>query len=111
MAIVRFKYRNHHGKVSDRTVDVQQIEWIERPGFDYQPGWFISGICQTKQAHRSFALSHVVLQKNNLKLVVVEDLKVLQQIQGVLHSWNFGPSTPELDRKTLEHLVTISAGD
>lgn len=108
MPIVRFKYRNHRGKVSDRIVDVRQIEWIERPGYDYQPGWFISGICQDKQAYRSFALNHVVLVKDNLKLDITTDLKRLHKIHDVLHSWNFGPSTPELDRKTLEHLVDLS---
>jgi hypothetical protein len=40
---------------------VDSVEWIGRPGFDYQPGWFISGIDLDKDEHRSFALTHIVL--------------------------------------------------
>jgi hypothetical protein len=58
---ISFKYRSHRGVVEDRTIDVETIEWLAKPGYDYQPGWFISGRCHDRGARRSFALSHVVL--------------------------------------------------
>lgn len=54
-----FVYTNHKGVTSTRKVAVDSVEFITAPGFNYQPGWFISGICQDKQERRSFALSHI----------------------------------------------------
>lgn len=61
---ITFKYRNYKGSVGYRTIEVQSLDWIAAPGFDYQPGWFISGIDEEKKVRRSFALSHIVLEKN-----------------------------------------------
>lgn len=58
---ISFNYRNHRGKVENRTIDVDRVEWLARPGYDYQPGWFISGYCHDRKARRSFALTHIVL--------------------------------------------------
>ncbi len=59
--IIEFTYRNHRGRTALRRVRVDSVEWIGRPGFDYQPGWFISGIDLDKEERRSFALSHISL--------------------------------------------------
>lgn len=62
--LVTFKYKNHRGEETVRNVDVKSIDFVLNPGYGYQPGWFLSGICQDKQANRSFALSHIVLVDN-----------------------------------------------
>lgn len=61
MTTISFFYKNHRGEVAERTIDVDSIEWQNNPGYDYQPGWFISGHCHDRDARRSFALSHIVL--------------------------------------------------
>lgn len=65
MITVTFKYLNHHGKLAERTVDVDSVEFVRNPGFQYQPGWFISGRCHTNNARRSFALSRIELPDND----------------------------------------------
>lgn len=57
---VQFKYRNYRGEVSLRTVTADAIEFLRNPGFDYQPGWFLSGWDEDKNARRSFSLSHII---------------------------------------------------
>lgn len=61
---VEFLYKNHKGEKALRIVHDVSIEYIPTPGFDYQPGWFLSGICQTKMARRSFALTHIVIPQD-----------------------------------------------
>lgn len=61
MTTITFKYLNHRGKTAERTIDVDAIEFILRPSFGYQPGWFISGRCHDKDARRSFALNRIIL--------------------------------------------------
>lgn len=57
--IATFNYKNHRGEIALRTVEVQSLDFLYNPGFGYQPGWFLSGICQDKGERRSFALSHI----------------------------------------------------
>lgn len=64
MATVTFDYLNHRGVTSKRTIDVDAVEFLTRPGFNYQPGWFISGLCHDKKARRSFALSRIQLPED-----------------------------------------------
>lgn len=59
-----FKYRNHGGKEAIRTIEVQSLDFLRNPGFGYQPGWFLTGICEDKKEVRSFALSHIILIDN-----------------------------------------------
>lgn len=59
---VSFLYRNHKGIIAERTVDVEDISFLTKPGYEYQPGWFINGHCHDRKARRSFALSHIVLR-------------------------------------------------
>jgi len=59
--IATFQYKNHRGEIAIRSVAVDAIEFIREPGYNYQPGWFISGICQDRMQRRSFALSHIVI--------------------------------------------------
>lgn len=61
MTTITFKYLNHRGVTTERTVDVDSVEFLHNPGFNYQPGWFISGRCHTKNARRSFALNRIEL--------------------------------------------------
>lgn len=58
---IQFTYRNHRGNERLRTIDVDSVEFIRNPGFNYQPGWFVSGYDCDKEARRSFALTHIVL--------------------------------------------------
>lgn len=58
--IIEFKYLNHAGKVADRKVDVDALEFFFEPMWGYQPGWFISGLDQDKMARRSFALNRII---------------------------------------------------
>jgi hypothetical protein len=62
---ITFRYRNHRGVTADRTVTVDTVEFIRDPGYGYQPGWFISGWCATKNNRRSFALSHIVMDEES----------------------------------------------
>lgn len=62
--LVSFKYKNHNGQEAIRHVEVESLDFLVNPGFGYQPGWFLSGICQDKKERRSFALSHIVLINN-----------------------------------------------
>lgn len=59
MEPVKFTYRNHHGQIELRTVIPEAIEFIERPEFGYQPGWFLIGQDMDRDARRSFSLSHI----------------------------------------------------
>ncbi|QJD54353.1 hypothetical protein [Aminobacter phage Erebus] len=65
MATISFRYKNHRGEISIRTVDVDSIEFLHmrkvNPKYGHQPGWFISGRCHTKDARRSFALCNIIL--------------------------------------------------
>lgn len=68
MSEVSFLYRNHKGGTRWRRVEVESLEFIEKPGFDYQPGWFLNGRDLDLDARRSFRLSNIVLQFDNLRL-------------------------------------------
>jgi predicted DNA-binding transcriptional regulator YafY len=61
-----FKYLNHNGKISVRTVDVEELEFDFKPGYGYQPGWAISGFCHDKQARRTFFLSRILFEDHQL---------------------------------------------
>lgn len=58
-AVMTFMYRNHRDELRRRTVIVDSVEWVINPGYNYKPGWFISGHCIDKRARRSFALDHI----------------------------------------------------
>jgi hypothetical protein len=58
---VSFEYLNHRGIKETRTIDVDGLEFNHDPGFDYQPGWFLSGWCHNRKQRRSFALSRITL--------------------------------------------------
>lgn len=64
---VSFKYKNHRGVTSQRTVDVDSIEFIFKPNpeYGYQPCWFLTGYCHDKKARRSFALSNIVFEADD----------------------------------------------
>lgn len=59
--LIKFEYKNHRGEVTQREIILDALEWINAPGFYYQPGWFLSGFDCDKQARRSFALCNIIL--------------------------------------------------
>lgn len=61
----QFNYKNHRGEIGLRTVIIDRIEWLPRPGYSYQPGWFLSGHDVDKNAMRSFALCNIVLPSHD----------------------------------------------
>lgn len=66
MKPLEFTYRNHRGEIEDRRIIPDAIEYMANPGFNYQPGWFISGECLDRKARRSFRLSHIVFNPDHL---------------------------------------------
>jgi hypothetical protein len=46
--------------VRRRRVIPQTISYFARPGYGYQPGWFLTGVDVVKLEHRIFRLSHIV---------------------------------------------------
>lgn len=65
--LVTFTYKNHRAEISERTIEVQSLDWEINPPYGYQPGWFLRGICQNRKASRSFALTHIVLNSGDMK--------------------------------------------
>lgn len=58
--VTRFWYLNYKGRLDYRTVEINQPgHYIEAPGFNYAPGWFVSGYDLDRPdtpAYRSFSL-------------------------------------------------------
>lgn len=73
----KFQYRNYKGILSERRVIVDSIEFLRNPGYDYQPGWFLSGYDLDKKNRRSFALTHIVLEVGKPSGIT---LKIAEQI-------------------------------
>jgi hypothetical protein len=63
---IQFRYKNHRGEEGARDVTVDSIAYLRKPGFSYEPGFFIMGYCHDKQAQRSFAFCNVVLPPDEL---------------------------------------------
>ena len=57
---VVFTYMNHEGEQEQRFVVVDTLEFLNKPGFGLQPGWFLSGWCSKAKTRRSFALARIV---------------------------------------------------
>ncbi|MER9436662.1 WYL domain-containing protein [Mesorhizobium sp. M0618] len=62
---ITFIYLNHRGESSDRTIEVDSVEFHRNPAFGYQPGWFISGWDDSRAARRSFALSRIFIPEDD----------------------------------------------
>lgn len=62
MKEISFVYRNHRGEVETRRVIPERLQFILRPGFDYQPGWFLVAWDLDRQHGRTFALSHIIIE-------------------------------------------------
>lgn len=71
---VKFKYKNHEGKVEERDVDVVSLhfDFGNHPEYGYQPGWAIGGWDYSRDRdgsmYRSFYLQNVILDGPALKL-------------------------------------------
>lgn len=66
MKPLSFTYINHNGKKSRRTINPETLEFDFKPGYGYQPGWAISGYCHDKEARRTFFLSRIIFDDENL---------------------------------------------
>jgi hypothetical protein len=53
---MKFKYTNYKGETEEREVTPIALEWMEKPGFDYQPGVFLRALDHSRNAERSFRL-------------------------------------------------------
>lgn len=40
---MRFVYTNYKGETEERDIDVLEITYMSKPGFGYEPGWFLTG--------------------------------------------------------------------
>jgi len=59
--IAVFHYKNHRGEVAERRVRVDSIDFIREPGFGYEAGWFVSGLCLDKRERRSFSFANIIV--------------------------------------------------
>ena len=58
--VFTFEYLNHRGEIAWRLLVPYRLEFLEKPGYDYEPGWFLTGYDVEKQAVRSFALDNII---------------------------------------------------
>lgn len=65
MENVEFVYKNYRGETRFRNVKPERLTWLPKPGFGYQPGWFLEGICNDSGERRSFALVNIILPSAN----------------------------------------------
>lgn len=61
---IEFDYLNHNGHTSTRHIEVDSVEFHHRPGWGYQPGWFVSGWDFDKHSRRSFSLSRIIIPEH-----------------------------------------------
>jgi len=59
---VEFTYTNHRGEKRTRRVMPLGVEYIQQPGYGYEPGWFLRAFDPEKTALRAFRLSHIDIQ-------------------------------------------------
>ena len=59
---LKFVYRNHKGEIEERIiVPEKELQfWGNRPEYNPYGGWTLSGICQTRQARRTFELRRII---------------------------------------------------
>lgn len=69
--MITFSYKNYRGEIRVRHVEPHAIEWLDTPGFEYEPGWFLTGFDDDKRAVRSFALSNIVLPEDKNFILVL----------------------------------------
>lgn len=69
---IEFQYTNHKGVTAKRRIVPASIDFLHKPGYSYQPGWFLHGFDLDKNAPRSFALTHVVLDPDNTKTTSIK---------------------------------------
>jgi predicted DNA-binding transcriptional regulator YafY len=51
-----FNYTNHRNLSEQRTVTPIAIEYLTRPGFGYEEGWFLRAFCHDREQERTFSL-------------------------------------------------------
>lgn len=57
---IKFQYRNHRQEINERDVTLDSIEFLEKPGYGYEPGWFIQGYDHDRSARRSFKFENII---------------------------------------------------
>ncbi len=65
---MKFRYTNHRGETADREIIVESLDYLRAPGFDYEPGWFITGFDGEKNVRRSFSLDRIKLDNPGVVL-------------------------------------------
>jgi predicted DNA-binding transcriptional regulator YafY len=66
-----FEYKNHRGEIRTRQIKPIGLMFVRNPGYGYQPGWFLHGLCLDKNAIRSFALCNIILP-DGVKVYLLE---------------------------------------
>lgn len=66
--IIRFTYTNHRGEKAARDVRPLKLEYIPRPGYNYEPGWFLTALDVDKNAIRSFALQNIEVSHKGVNI-------------------------------------------
>jgi len=64
MNTIQFTYRNNSGKLTQRRVIPDALEYVVRGGYNYQPGWAISGLDVDRNVRRTFFLTHIVFERD-----------------------------------------------
>lgn len=59
--MIEFAYRNYRGEIAVRKIEPTDLAYQPKPGYDYQPGWALSGIDLERDARRTFFLPHIIL--------------------------------------------------
>lgn len=72
---IKFKYRNHRGDINERDVTLWNIAYHPKPGWGYEPGWFLNGYDHDRSARRSFKFENIIPESNTGITLLVEWLK------------------------------------
>lgn len=57
---ITFSYRNHRQEVNERDVTLLSIMYLEKPGYGYEPGWFLVGYDHDRADERVFKFENII---------------------------------------------------
>lgn len=75
---IKFKYLSHRGRIENRRILFNRIEYLPEPGFGYAPGWFMRGQdFDREMADRSFSFANIIPEDRDAisVLLTVRNLK------------------------------------
>lgn len=75
LAPINFPYINHRGELGYRLVRPESLDYLSKPGYGYQPGWFLAGWDLDKKQRRSFALANIQLPANEIFSLIFREVK------------------------------------